>query len=132
VVALLRFPKEPGTEAVAVALNFTPVPRIGYLLGVPWGGAWREIANSDAVEYGGSGMGTMGVVEAESGGVHGRPYHLRMTLPPLAAIFLKGQAPRDGEGEGERERGEAGAEAGEPASDPDEVSAEGPEPEPGE
>jgi 1,4-alpha-glucan branching enzyme len=95
VVALLRYPKDAGKEAVAVALNFTPVPRVGYLLGVPWGGTWKEIANSDAIEYGGSGMGNMGEVEAKVGGVHGRPFHLRLTLPPLAAVFLKGVAPED-------------------------------------
>jgi hypothetical protein len=99
VVALLRYPKQRETEAVAVALNFTPVPRVGYLLGVPWGGAWKEIANSDALEYGGSGMGNMGEVQAQAGGVHGRPFHLRVTLPPLGAVFLKGFAPEDAKSE---------------------------------
>ena len=69
--------------------NFTPVPREGYKVGVPTGGYWREILNSDAREYGGSGMGNLGGVEAEKGSVHGRPYSLTLTLPPLAAVFFK-------------------------------------------
>ena len=71
--------------------NFTPVPRIGYRLGVPKGGFWRELLNSDAKEYGGSGMGNLGGVLAEENPVHGRPYSLSLTLPPLAAVFLKAE-----------------------------------------
>jgi len=76
-------------EIVLVALNFTPVPRSGYRVGAPAGGFWREIANSDAVEYGGSGVGNFGSVEAEEIAAHGRPYSLKLTLPPLAAVFFK-------------------------------------------
>ena len=74
-----------------VVCNFTPVPRIGYRVGVPHGGYWREMLNSDAREYGGSGMGNMGGVKADSEPSHGRPYSLSLTLPPLGAIFLKAE-----------------------------------------
>jgi len=78
-------------QTIVVACNFTPIPRVGYRLGVPRGGYWREILNSDAKEYGGSGMGNLGGVTAEEQPVHGRPYSLNLTLPPLAAVFLKAE-----------------------------------------
>jgi 1,4-alpha-glucan branching enzyme len=56
---------------------------------VPEGGYWRELLNSDALEYGGTGVGNLGGVHAEEEPVHGRPYSLKLTLPPLAALFLK-------------------------------------------
>ncbi len=87
-LSLVRKGKSSG-QNVAVACNFTPVPRIGYRLGVPQGGFWRELLNSDAKEYGGGGMGNFGGVLAEKLPVHGRPYSLNLTLPPLAALFLK-------------------------------------------
>jgi 1,4-alpha-glucan branching enzyme len=87
-LSLVRKGKSSGRN-VAVVCNFTPVPRIGYRLGVPAGGFWRELLNSDAKEYGGGGMGNFGGVLAEEQPVHGRPYSLNLTLPPLAALFLK-------------------------------------------
>ena len=78
-------------QSIVVACNFTPVPRIGYRLGVPEGGFWRELLNSDATEYGGSGMGNAGGVMAEEQPVHGRPYSLILTLPPLAVLILKAE-----------------------------------------
>jgi 1,4-alpha-glucan branching enzyme len=80
-------------ETVIVALNFTPVPRNQYRVGAPSGGFWREIANSDAVEYGGSGLGNLGGIHADEIAAHGRPYSLNLTLPPLAAVFLKAEIP---------------------------------------
>jgi 1,4-alpha-glucan branching enzyme len=74
---------------MVVACNFTPVPRINYRLGIPKGGLWREILNSDARDYAGSGQGNMGVIEAAPISSHGRPYALNVVLPPLGAIFLK-------------------------------------------
>jgi 1,4-alpha-glucan branching enzyme len=82
-----------GADAVLVACNFTPVPRIGYRLGVPFGGTWRELLNSDGEAYGGSGMGNFGGIAAEEIPTHGRPFSLNLTLPPLGAVFLKGEAP---------------------------------------
>jgi 1,4-alpha-glucan branching enzyme len=81
-----------GREADAVVLvvcNFTPVPRFNYLVGIPRAGSWQEIMNSDAPLYGGSGHGNMGQVEASPIAIHGRPYALNLTLPPLAVVFLK-------------------------------------------
>jgi len=88
VVSLLR-KGEAQDDSMLIVCNFTPVPRLGYLVGVPGGGYWKEILNSDATEYGGSGMGNMGGAEALPDPTHGRPYALRLTLPPLAALFLK-------------------------------------------
>jgi len=78
-------------EVVAVVCNFTPVPRLDYRLGVPTGGYWRELLNSDAKDYAGSGIGNAGGVQAEEKPAHGRPFSLSLTLPPLAALFLKGE-----------------------------------------
>src|SRR5438067_7485255 len=76
-------------NAVLVACNFTPVVRQGYQVGVPRGGAWREILNSDAPFYGGSGVGNMGRVEASDTPRHGRTHSLSLMLPPLAvALFM--------------------------------------------
>ena len=76
---------------MVVVCNFTPVPRLEYRVGVPSGGYWRELLNSDAAEYGGSGMGNLGGVQAAAESIHGRPYSLNLTLPPLAALFLKAE-----------------------------------------
>jgi 1,4-alpha-glucan branching enzyme len=89
-LSLLRKGKS-SQQNIVVVCNFTPVPRIGYRLGVPKGGFWRELLNSDAKEYGGSGMGNLGGVVAEEQPVHGRLYSLNLTLPPLAAVFLKAE-----------------------------------------
>jgi len=80
-----------GDEAIVVVLNFTPVPRQNYRLGVPWGGHWRELLNSDAPLYGGSGQGNLGGLDSTPVAFHGRPHSLTMTLPPLAALAFKGQ-----------------------------------------
>ena len=76
---------------VLVACNFTPVPRLSYRIGVPAGGRWRELLNTDAAEYGGGGMGNLGAVHAEAVPMHGREFSLSLLLPPLAAVFLKGE-----------------------------------------
>jgi len=88
VVSLIRKGKSTD-DIVLVACNFTPVPRHNYRVGAPRGGFWREILNSDARDYGGSGQGNLGGVEAVPIGLHGRPYSLTLTLPPLAAVFFK-------------------------------------------
>lgn len=74
---------------VLVACNFTPVPRHNYRVGVPRGGFWEEILNSDAEHFGGSGHGNLGRVEATPIPSHGRFHSLNLTLPPLAAIAVK-------------------------------------------
>ncbi|HUT51982.1 MAG TPA: 1,4-alpha-glucan branching protein GlgB [bacterium] len=79
-------------DIILAALNFTPVPRMGYRVGVPRDGFWKEIFNSDSKFYGGSGMGNVGGFMAEPRPSHGRPFSLNLTLPPLAAVFFKSGA----------------------------------------
>jgi 1,4-alpha-glucan branching enzyme len=76
-------------DIVLVVCNFTPVPRHNYRVGVPRGGVWREILNSDAALYGGAGFGNMGGVEASPVPSYGRPYSVNLTLPPLAALYFR-------------------------------------------
>ncbi len=78
-----------GGETLLVACNFTPLPRPNYRAGVPHGGYWREILNSDAPEYGGSGQGNLGGVEAVPVPLHGRPRSVTITLPPLACVMFR-------------------------------------------
>lgn len=73
---------------VLVVCNFTPVPRHGYGVGVPTGGWWHELANSDAHEYGGGGLGNGGRTCARDEGAHGHPHTLSLCLPPLSVLFL--------------------------------------------
>jgi 1,4-alpha-glucan branching enzyme len=76
-------------EPVVVIFNFTPLPRENYRIGVPGGGYWREILNSDAARYGGTNRGNMGGVDAVPIPLHGRSHSLTLALPPLGAVFLK-------------------------------------------
>jgi len=87
-ISLLRKSENPQ-DTILVVCNFTPVPRTGYRVGVSHGGYWRELLNSDAKDYAGSGMGNFGGVHADEIPTHGRPFSLRLTLPPLAALFFK-------------------------------------------
>jgi 1,4-alpha-glucan branching enzyme len=77
-----------ANETITVVCNFTPVPRHNYRIGVPFGGTWQEILNSDATLYGGSGQGNMGSVETAPVPFHGRPCSLTLTVPPLGVVFL--------------------------------------------
>lgn len=90
-------------EVVLVVCNFTPVPRENYRVGVDRGGRWRELLNSDAVAYGGSGWGNFGSVEAEETESHGRRYSMSLTLPPLGVLYLKpeGSERQGGGGKGD-------------------------------
>jgi 1,4-alpha-glucan branching enzyme len=88
IISYLR--KGSSTEdVVLVVCNFTPIPRWGYHIGVPVGGLWREILNSDGREYGGGGLGNAGGVEALPEPFHGHGQSLSLTLPPLAVLFFK-------------------------------------------
>jgi len=78
-------------EKIIVALNFTPVPRFDYRIGVPCEGAWKEILNGDAEEFGGGGVGNPHPIKSDSMSWHGQPHSINIVLPPLAAIFLKCQ-----------------------------------------
>jgi 1,4-alpha-glucan branching enzyme len=75
-------------EPVVAIVNMTPVVRSGYRIGLPQGGRWREILNSDSLRFGGSGVGNDFSIEAQPVGWHGRSSSLELTLPPLAAVFL--------------------------------------------
>jgi 1,4-alpha-glucan branching enzyme len=77
-----------GGRYVLVACNFTPLPRYNYRVGVPRDGFWREVLNSDAKEFGGSGHGNFGGVEAAPIPSHGRLSSINITLPPLGLIFF--------------------------------------------
>jgi len=88
IVSYLRM--DPGSEeSVLVVCNLTPVPRYDYDVGVPCEGLWRELLNTDADIYGGSGHGNMGGCKTRSAQSHGFPRALSMTLPPLGLVVLK-------------------------------------------
>jgi 1,4-alpha-glucan branching enzyme len=76
-------------DTILVVCNFTPVPQYNYTVGAPRNGFWKEILNSDAGEYGGSGHGNLGGVDTAPIPHHGRPFSLDLTLPPLGAAFFK-------------------------------------------
>ena len=92
VVSFLRIGASPE-DTILVVCNFTPIPRENYLVGVPEGGFWRELLNSDAGTYGGSGRGNLGGVEALPVGVHARPRSLNLHLPPLSIMLFKREGP---------------------------------------
>lgn len=86
VLSFLR--KGRSSRPVLFVANFTPVPRHRYRVGVPVGGRWAELLNTDAEVYGGSGQGSYGGVEADEVPMHGRDRSLSLVLPPLAAVLL--------------------------------------------
>jgi 1,4-alpha-glucan branching enzyme len=88
VLSFLRCGTEPGSE-ILIVFNFTPVPRQNYRVGVPQGGFWQELLNSDAPLYGGSGVGNIGGQNAAPIPSHGSMWSLNLTLPPLGALFMK-------------------------------------------
>jgi 1,4-alpha-glucan branching enzyme len=89
VVAFMR--QAPGAAPILAVFNLTPVPRENYRVGVPHGGRWQEILNSDAPYYGGSGLGNYGATEATPMPYEDFSHSLVLTLPPLAALFLKAE-----------------------------------------
>jgi 1,4-alpha-glucan branching enzyme len=86
VLSFLRFAVDGS--ALACVVNFAGVAHHSYRIGLPWPGTWREIVNTDADTYGGSGVGNYGAVEAAPGEYHARPASATLTLPPLAALWL--------------------------------------------
>ncbi|MEH6772463.1 MAG: 1,4-alpha-glucan branching protein GlgB, partial [Cereibacter changlensis] len=91
VLSFLR--KAEGHPPVLVVCNLTPQVHHDYRIGVPQGGGWREILNTDAGLYGGSDVGNSGLLQAEDTSWHGRPASLRLTLPPLATVLLMPEGP---------------------------------------
>jgi 1,4-alpha-glucan branching enzyme len=88
VLAWLRI-ADDGSPPVAVISNFTPVARSGYRIGLPHAGRWREILNTDADIYGGSGQGNAGQVTATDQTSHGFDASAEMIVPPLATLYLQ-------------------------------------------
>jgi 1,4-alpha-glucan branching enzyme len=88
-MSVIVFLRKGRSGALAlVACNFTPVPRDNYQIGVPLGGRWLERLNSDAREYGGSGIGNFGAIEAAPLPSHGQFHSLSLRLPPLSVVIL--------------------------------------------
>jgi len=87
VISFLRRAKDPE-DFVVVFCNLTPVVRDNYQIGVPAGGHYEVVLNTDDNRYGGSGIGEA-TIEAQETPAHGKPYSLALTLPPLATIILK-------------------------------------------
>jgi 1,4-alpha-glucan branching enzyme len=88
--SVLVYLRRTGEDFVVVALNFTPVPRETHRIGVPVAGTYREILNSDASEYAGSGMGNAArTLQTDERPWMHRPYSIELCLPPLAGIVLK-------------------------------------------
>ena len=88
-ISLLRKSENPQ-DTVLMVCNFTPITRVGYRIGVPIGGYWRELLNSDALEYGGTGVGTS-VEFRPRNPAHGRPYSLKLTLAAAGRAVSEGR-----------------------------------------
>ena len=88
VLSFIRYARDPA-DFVVVVTNFTPVVRQGYRIGVPRGGDYRELINSDQEVYGGAGVGNGPVCTARAEPCHGMEHTLSLVLPPLATLFLK-------------------------------------------
>jgi 1,4-alpha-glucan branching enzyme len=86
VLAFARFSAD-GSRCLVSVGNFSPVPRHGYRIGLPRGGRWREVLNTDAAGYGGSNV-LNGAVEAEETPWHDQPHSAAVTLPPLGVVWL--------------------------------------------
>jgi 1,4-alpha-glucan branching enzyme len=93
VLSFLRF-ADSGSVLACVA-NFSAMPHSGYRLGLPFPGRWREVLNTDAEVYGGSGVGNLGSVEAVAEPWHGRPCSAQLTVPPLGVLWLAPEEPRN-------------------------------------
>ncbi len=88
IISFLRRGQNPSDQLLFVC-NFTPVVRQNYRVGVPLEGYWKEILNSDAPLYGGSGQGNFGGLSTVPLPIHGRPVSLNMTLPPLGIVIFR-------------------------------------------
>jgi 1,4-alpha-glucan branching enzyme len=92
--SVVAFMRRSLSDVIVFAVNATPLVRHGYRLGVPRGGFYREIINTDAETYGGSNVGNMGGFEAEDFPWQGRTHSLMISLPPLATVAFKLEAPK--------------------------------------
>jgi 1,4-alpha-glucan branching enzyme len=80
--------KSPDGQMLVAVINFAGTPHEGYRLALPKGGRWLEVLNTDAPEFGGSGVGNLGAVEAEELPWYGRPYSAAVRVPPLGAVWF--------------------------------------------
>lgn len=87
IISFLRW-GENGSRPCLVVCNFSPTPRHNYRVGVPYGGFWRELINTDSHFYGGSGVGNHGGRNADPAPAHVKPYSLDLTIPPLATMVF--------------------------------------------
>jgi 1,4-alpha-glucan branching enzyme len=87
VIAFARFTADGGRALVCVC-NFSPVPRPGYRVGLPYEASWREVLNTDDERYGGGGIGNHGQIRAEARPWHDQPFSAELTLPPLGVVWL--------------------------------------------
>jgi 1,4-alpha-glucan branching enzyme len=76
-----------GNPLVCIA-NFSGAPHEGYRVGMPWAGQWTELLNTDAEEFGGSGVGNRGGIEAIEGAHNGLPAYAELRVPPLGVLYL--------------------------------------------
>ena len=81
--------KGNNEELILVVVNFTPIPRFDYRIGVPLACTYQEMINSDSAYYGGSNLGNLGAIQATAQPWMGRPYSITLTLPPLAVLIIK-------------------------------------------
>jgi 1,4-alpha-glucan branching enzyme len=86
--SVISFIRRSRNEFLLVVCNMTPVPRHNYRVGVPIYGLYNEILNSDAKEYGGSGVENLGTLHADKVAIHGRAASLSLTLPPLSILVF--------------------------------------------
>ncbi len=91
VLSFLRFGTD-GSALVCIS-NFAGTPHEDYQLGLPWPGTWREVVNTDAETYFGSGVGNLGAVTADGKGWHGQPASTVLRLPPLGTVWLDSDGP---------------------------------------
>ena len=106
VVSFLRLAADGSGRVLACVANFAGHPHLNYRIGLPLAGRWREVVNTDAKVYGGSGVGNLGAVQAVAEPWHGRPNSARISIPPLAVLWLAPEnlpvpAPELGDDEGE-------------------------------
>jgi len=90
VYSFFRSPKS-SRERIVCVLNFSPNPLYDFRVGVPGPGYWKEILNTDANVYGGGNIGNNGGLQAEAMSNHGQPFSVMMTIPPLGAVYFKGE-----------------------------------------
>jgi len=87
-----------AAKPAIVVVNMTPVVRRDYQIGVPLGGLWQEVLNSDAARYGGTNVGNYGGASAQPVAMHGQAQSIAITLPPLGALFFMHEGDTDGNG----------------------------------